>query len=221
LNQRATPLVLPTAVATAPAVGVKPIGSAMHAGPSVSSYLGPRFRTGDRYTLAQKDPLSCVILRQETCEVTGVTGLSVERDITEAVFVRDAMGGRVRDDYAVYDPPLVDLPSEYALGKRWRSRSRITRFTGSPGYVDVESRIVRRETVVIGSTGFEAYVIETSGFQFTDIAVPVEAQVWAIPEFGVPLRLRGRTSRTMAAFAIGAPGNRNELYEVTELAVLR
>lgn len=61
--------------------------------------------------------------------------------------------------------PNQVVPTEFAVGKRWRSRYRVTPPGGGMTLVDVELQIVVREMVEVPAGRFNAYRVEAQGWQ--------------------------------------------------------
>ena len=77
-----------------------------------------RYALNDEYTLVTTNLMTNSV-RTERLRVTSATNDRVE--INGGTIVFDQMGGLIEDDSGVKDPPIVLVPADIALGKRWRS----------------------------------------------------------------------------------------------------
>lgn len=77
-----------------------------------------RFERGDEYTWVITDRLSKQT-RREKQTVTFADDARVEINGGDTVY--NQMGGLVKDDSGIKDPAMLLVPSDIALGKRWRS----------------------------------------------------------------------------------------------------
>jgi hypothetical protein len=133
-----------------------------------------RFVTGDQFTHVVTDRLTGLV-RREPQTVTAADSERVE--INGGAIVYNQMGGVLRDESGDKDPPLLLVPADIALGKRWRSLFE-NRYADFRMRTVVDFRTVAREDVDLGGTTAQAFRVEFAGFVNT---VRVQGQLWIEP----------------------------------------
>ncbi len=213
LNQRAAPQLQPAVMAGVAETAATPqsVGRPAAASTAFKPYYGPRFVAGDRYTLVLRDAFNGVEEARETAEVISVNGLKLHCERDGNVTERDAMGARLSDGSFQYLDSLVELPAEYAVGKRWSGMTSVITSDGLPGFIQHQVRVTGRETLSIEGRSYDTFVLSAVGQFVTDGSFPSRyvSTAWAIPEFGVPLkqlveRSRGSTRKSRNLFEIVA-----------------
>jgi len=207
----------PFAYDEAQQIELAPYLQAGPATPLLLTFRGQRFRLGDACEWVARDAQTGQERGRSAIEVLQLNGLAVRYDTPQrpAGIQRDAMGARLRDGFALYEDPLVDLPAEYALGLRWSGSARLrlsapavaAGSAGAAGVLDYTARIVGRQAIVIGSQSFEAWVVQARGScRLNAFAQPLmyTSRLWALPQFGVPLRHEVRLGAAQEASAPGA-----------------
>lgn len=119
-----------------------------------------RYALGDEYTMIITDQLTKVT-RREAQRVTFANNDRVE--INGGVTVYDQMGGLIKDDSGVKDPPMLLVPADIAPGKKWRSvfQNRIGQFDAS---VFVDFTTVALEDLDIPGAKLKAFRVTMEGF---------------------------------------------------------
>lgn len=186
----------------APAPPPRPAGSAA---PLVLSYRGERFRVGDACEWVVRDLTTGQERGRTAIQVSSVADMNVRYDTEKpAGITRDAMGARLRDGFAAYENPIVDLPAEYAVGARWSGSARMRLHQGGQGQLDYTARVLGRQAIVVGGQAFEAWVVEARGRSTLQAGgtSTYASRLWALPQFGIPLRqelrLRAASGETQA-----------------------
>ena len=64
--------------------------------------------------------------------------------------------------------PRQDLPLEYAIGKKWKTRFSVANAKGRKADSEFEFRITRREKVTVPAGTFDCFVIEGDGYSIND-----------------------------------------------------
>jgi hypothetical protein len=124
-----------------------------------STRADTRFRIGDRWTYDEIDrTLFGAKPEQFTAEVTAITDMHVIINHGEAV--RDLLGNQVRFRDGREVTPRQDHPLEYALGRRWTTRFRISKGGKPVGRVNANFRIVARETIRVPAGAFDCFRTE-------------------------------------------------------------
>lgn len=167
------------------------------AAPLLLTYRGERFRAGDACEWVVRAPGQAAERGRGQIRVLAVAGLDVRFEAAVPPrILRDGMGARLHDTFAVYDDPLVDLPAEYTLGARWAGSTRLRLRAGGTGALLLySSRVVARQPIIVGGLAFEAWVVEALGQVTTRArdgslaaASSYASRLWALPQFGVPMR---------------------------------
>jgi len=172
---------------------------------------------GDRYEWVWRDGYTGVVRRSGMTEVADVNGLEVRFQGDPPEAGRDAMGARRGDYGASYDRAIIDLPAEYAIGKRWSGayKYRSGEWSGSSTY---SARVTGREVLAIGTRRYNAWDIDSID-KFVNLGgmggQSLSSRIWAIPEFGVPLR------QTISSGDRSGMGNTKKLLELVSLNISR
>ncbi len=119
-----------------------------------------RFALGDAYTLVTTDLLTRVVQRAPQ-RVTFANDERVEVNGGASVF--DQMGGVLRDDSGDKDPPVLLVPADIALGKKWRSVFQ-TRYGGFQVGTVVDFKTVALEDLDVEGVAYKAFKVDMEGF---------------------------------------------------------
>jgi len=217
LNQKAAPQVLATIAPTQPSGASRPVGLETASAPLEIAYVGAHLVPGDRYEWVWRDGYTGVVRRSGMTEVADVNGLEVRFQGDPPEAGRDAMGARRGDYGASYDRAIIDLPAEYAIGKRWSGayKYRSGEWSGSSTY---SARVTGREVLAIGTRRYNAWDIDSID-KFVNLGgmggQSLSSRIWAIPEFGVPLR------QTISSGDRSGMGNTKKLLELVSLNISR
>ena len=121
-----------------------------------------RYRDGDRYEFVFRDG--------QTGAETGRGSIAV-RKLDDAVLEAvgkgmptakvNSTGFVLADAQGTYDPPWVEMPaSPFQVGKRWSSRSLLTRPNGQTQWVDIDTHVAAQETVTVPMGTFATYRVD-------------------------------------------------------------
>jgi hypothetical protein len=121
------------------------------------------YRVGDIYVMLVQDLLTRQEIRRGKNLVTEITETEVR--FNGGRYSTDLLGNPLRAINGGIISPNQVIPAEFAVGKRWRSRYRVTPPGGGMTMVDVELQIVARETVEVPAGRFNAYRVEAQGWQ--------------------------------------------------------
>jgi hypothetical protein len=119
-----------------------------------------RYRLGDQYTLQSTDLITKVSTK-ELQKVTLATDTRVE--INGGTTVYDQMGGLIKDDSGEKNPPMLLVPADLSLGKKWRSvfQNRIAGFDAST-YINFKAQAL--EEIEVGGAKVKAFKIDMDGY---------------------------------------------------------
>jgi len=142
-------------------------------------------KVGDSFTYRELDLRTKAEHPAYTTVVVQVTDTEV---IHDSGLVTDLLGNqrRTKEGY-VYSPNQL-VPSEFAIGKRWRTRYAVTDPKGVTFQSVQTIRIVAREEVTVPAGTFNAFRLEGRG-RASNPAVDIEYIVrrWYVPEFQRPV----------------------------------
>lgn len=125
-----------------------------------SSTADTNYKIGDSYTYRRLDILSRVEQGRYTEQVVQITDQAITFSGGTTI---DLLGNslRARDGRTYGDNQ--NSPLEFAVGKRWSTRFKVTS-GGRTGEGEQEFRITRREQITVPAGTFNAFVVEGSGF---------------------------------------------------------
>lgn len=146
-----------------------------------SAAANVRYKVGDSYTYRSIDLYTKLVLETYTNTIVEITDSEV---IYDSGFVTNLLGNRVRarDGRRFTDSQLT--PLEFAVGKRWSSRFYAMLPNGNRGVVEMDFRIVTRESVIVPAGTFETFHIQGRGWTTGTSAVPlrIEGDFWFAPD---------------------------------------
>jgi uncharacterized caspase-like protein len=164
--------------------GEKPVRIAASAGNpftqgSTRADLG--YQVGDRYSFVELD--------RETQATRRFTNRVTEVNETHVVFnngrlVVDRLGNFVKLPDGRQFTPRQDQPLEYAVGKKWTTRYSVRNAKGRTSDSEMTFRIDRRETVTVPAGTFDCFVVEGSGWSFTETGLRIRLgwRRWMAPD---------------------------------------
>jgi len=166
-----------------------------------SAVADTRYRVGDSYTYRVTDLYTKLETETFTQTITKITDTEV---IYDTGLVTDLLGNRLRTRDGRLFGPAQFIPLEFAVGRRWTTRFKLTHPKFGPGQVELDMRVVARETVTVLAGTFDTFRIEGHGWstgswgstQVTRIAwlAPDRVRRWVASE-----DLRGAGSKVIAS----------------------
>jgi len=137
------------------------------------------YRVGDRYVFRSIDLLTNVENRKLIQTVTEITADEVIYN--NGIPVTDLLGNlRKRPDGTSFGPSQFFV-SEYSLGKKWTTRYAINFPRAGSDTIDLDLKVVGRETVTVPAGRFDCYKIEARGWVL-GIAQSLEWTYWVAPD---------------------------------------
>lgn len=119
-----------------------------------------RFAEGDAYTLLTTDLLTGIV-RRDAQRVSYADNNRVE--INGGTTIYDQMGALIRDDSGIKDPPIMMVPADISLGKRW-SAAFVNRIAGYDARVNLDFKTVALEDLEIPGARIKTYKVDIEGF---------------------------------------------------------
>ena len=138
------------------ALKVQPAKDSVAALPSGTN----RWKLGDSIVIENTDKFTKVS-RSRTSWVTYADDQRVEFDGGQLVV--DQMGGVLKNRFGAKDPAVLGVPSDLAVGKKWRSAFRNTRPDGVVESNFWDSKVVGMEEVPFKSGKVKAFKVEKKG----------------------------------------------------------
>lgn len=200
----------------APAIDIRPGGGASpliaaSANPySAGRYpLGRIFTVGDEAMLRETDVLTGVEKRIYSQRVTRVDLEADRVEFNNGFVITDLMGNTLKTGNLSFDAPVQFTPAEIQVGKKWRAA--FVRNEGgnvSSAYYDIH--ITRREKVKVVAGEFDAFLLESQGWNATHGSHLV-VNIWLVPGLIVPVKREWITRDRFGRFG------RTERHELVSL----
>lgn len=120
------------------------------------------YRVGDRYVFRTQDLLTKVEGRQLVNTVSEVTEDRVIYN--NGALVTDLLGNLLKRPDGTTFGPSQFFAREYSLGKKWTTRYAIRFPDGSEDAIELDIRVIGRETITVPAGTFECFVVEANGW---------------------------------------------------------
>lgn len=121
------------------------------------------YKVGDFYAYRESDLLTKLEMRRFKRVVTEITETEVRYG--GGRYVTDLLGNLLRFGGGAVWSPNQTVPTEFTVGRRWKTRFRVIPPKGGDTIVDLEARIADRETITVPAGTFNAFRIEINGWQ--------------------------------------------------------
>jgi uncharacterized caspase-like protein len=139
-----------------------------------------RFSVGDSYTYRQTDMYTKLENKIHSQTITQITDTQVIYDVG---LVTDLLGNVMRFPDGTLFGPAQFVPLEYAVGKRWTTRCKVTNPAGDQGQFELDMRIAARESLTVPAGTFNAFVIEALGWSIGSWgSLLVRRKSWVAPD---------------------------------------
>lgn len=137
------------------------------------------YRVGDRYVFRSIDLLTRVENRKLINTVSEVAEDKVIYN--NGALVTDLLGNLLRrPDGTTYGPSQFFI-SEYSLGKKWATRYAINFARGGQDVIELDMKVIGRESVTVPAGSFDCYKVEARGWVL-GIAQMLEWTFWVAPD---------------------------------------
>ncbi len=145
-----------------------------------STVANTAYKVGDTYTFRILDLKTRAEKRQTVQTVQRITESEV---IFDNGLITDLLGNVLRSGDGRRFTPRQQLPLEYAVGRQWHSRFMNVTRESDAGVVDLDLKIVSRESITVPAGTFNAYRIEASGLAvFKDRVTESRITRWMAPD---------------------------------------
>jgi uncharacterized caspase-like protein len=157
-------------------------------------------KVGDTISYRELDPRSGAERGTYKNTVVRVTDSEV---VHSNGLISDLLGNQRRTTAGLVFSPNQLAPSEFAVGKRWRTEFEVTDPKGVTWHSAQEIRITARERVTVPAGSFNAFRLEGRG-QSANPAGATEAEIrrWHVPDFQWPVlreEVRRRAGKVISA----------------------
>ena len=125
-----------------------------------STVANTAYKVGDTYTFRILDLRTRAEKRQATQTVQQITDSEV---IFDSGLITDLLGNVLKAGDGRRWTPRQQLPLEYSVGRQWHSRFMNVTHEENQGVVDLDCKIVARESITVPAGTFNAFRIEASG----------------------------------------------------------
>ena len=169
-------------------------------------YRGPRFKVGDVFEFQISDTLTNLPIEKYTTRVTSIEGDIVK--INGGNSIQTILGSTLKNRQGTYDPPVGGMPVDLQVGKKWSGRSSNAAPDGRTYDLQLEAKIVGRETVTVPAGTFQTYVVRST--IFSSGGNSFVQTFWVDPRYGTAVKFEN----------IGRRGNqiiRTDRHEMTAL----
>jgi len=119
------------------------------------------YSIGDSYSFEVRDIISGVLQDQFDEKVTAITDEGVVFNQGERLL--DMLGNELKSPHPRFLSPVQFYPVQYSVGHKWKTRFNWLNGLGVPGEVDMEFKVVKRETKTMPFGDFNAFYIESWG----------------------------------------------------------
>lgn len=141
---------------------VSPVNAAANPFTKGTGILDLNYRVGDRYVYRVIDLLTKIEERRVVNTVTEVTEDKVIYD--NGALVTDLLGNLLRRPDGTTFGPNQMFVSEYSLGKKWTTRYAIHFARSGEDMVEVDLKVVGRETITVPAGTFDCFRVEARGW---------------------------------------------------------
>jgi uncharacterized caspase-like protein len=162
---------------------VQPVGASGNPHTVGSHRADTQFRVGDSFTYRMEGGGGdAEFPPRYTQTVTSITGTEVR--FNDGQLVVDLLGNLVRSPFGESFTPRQDQPLEFAVGRRWTTRFEVSKAGRATGTMQLDYRIVRRESIEVPAGRFDCYRVESSGALFLPGAGPIDLYgvAWFAPD---------------------------------------
>lgn len=143
--------------------------------------IDTRVRIGDRYSYREVDNFTDLEVRKYTLAVSQITDIEVIYG--KGNFVTDLIGNWIKmNDGRVFSGAQYFVP-DYAIGKRWTSRHRVTSGKGNVYDTEYDFKVVARESKTVPAGTFDAFRVEGTGWtQGPTGSIQLQSHYWVTPD---------------------------------------
>jgi hypothetical protein len=112
--------------------------------------------------------------------VTAVDAMGDRVEYNGGEYTSDMMGNITRNVRGSLDQPRQFYPSEFFVGKRWKTQFKQTRANGTVYTFKYDLKVVGKEQVTVPAGTFDTYKIEARGFN-VELGANLQRNIWVAP----------------------------------------
>ncbi len=151
----------------------------------VQAFQAKRFLLGDSYQFVVSDLLTKIVNERPSFKVIAADEETAEFNqgykVTQAGAIIRTVSGAALDPYQQWIPS-----GDYQIGKKWHTRSIMTLKDGRSMWVDLNGRVVARETITVPAGSFDTYKMEME--QTAQDGSRLKITYWGQPDWGVAIK---------------------------------
>jgi len=139
------------------------------------------FKIGDRYTYRRMDVLTKLeVNKPYTNRITHITDNEVIYN--NGGKVTDLLGNHRKFGGNIWTVNQT-IPTEFIVGKRWKTRFHLIEPAGRDSIVDLDLRVVDRERITVPAGSFNAFRIEARGWLIgPNLDIAWDLKTWFAPD---------------------------------------
>ncbi|HUQ26305.1 MAG TPA: caspase family protein [Burkholderiales bacterium] len=145
-----------------------------------SATFKPAYKVGDLYTYNFMDLYSKVVARTNSLRITEITDTQVIYN--NGAFITDLLGNGVLLGDGRRVSPSQAVPTEYRVGKKWRTRFQVTHPRFGLFNTTFDIRIAARERLTVPAGTFDCYRLDALGQSEGAQTIRLEVTTWMAPD---------------------------------------
>lgn len=138
-----------------------------------------KYRVGDRYEYQVTDLLTNIPGRLKVQTVSAVTADEVRYN--QGRFVTDLLGNFMQTGEGRRFGASQFYVTEYSVGKKWTTRYPVTFPNGDTDDIEIDFKVVGKETVTVPAGTFDAFRVEGTGW-ILGKAIAITETYWLSPD---------------------------------------
>jgi hypothetical protein len=159
---------------------VEAVSSAQNPYSQGTATFKPAYKVGDMYTYNFMDLYSKVVSQTNSIRITAITDTQVIYN--NGRLITDLLGNGVLLTDGRRLTPSQQVPTEYRVGKKWRTRFQVTHPKFGLFNTTFDIRIAARERITVPAGTFDCYRLESLGQSEGAQTVRLEVTTWLAPD---------------------------------------
>jgi hypothetical protein len=145
-----------------------------------STTFKPAWKVGDTYTYNHMDLYSKVVAQTVSLRITEISDTRVVYN--SGRLVTDLLGSPISIPDGRKFTPSQLAPTDYRVGKRWRTRFNVTHPKFGEFRTTFDLRIAARERIAVPAGSFDCYRLEALGQSEGAQTIRLEVTTWMAPD---------------------------------------
>jgi uncharacterized caspase-like protein len=159
---------------------VEAVTSAQNPYSQGSATFKPAYKIGDMYTYNFMDMYSKVVSRTNSIRITEISDTRVIYN--NGAFITDLLGNGVLLGDGRRVSPSQSVPTEYRVGKKWRTRFQVVHPKFGLFKTTFDIRIAARERLTVPAGTFDCYRLDALGQSEGAQTIRLEVTTWMAPD---------------------------------------